>query len=372
MLYQQNDKIKMKKYIISSLLLLGTIHILQAQENVEIKNPLTISGYVEVYSQYDFSNPKNNSRPGYVYSHHRNNEVNLNLGLIKLNYESDRIRTNLALAAGTYMNANYAAEPATLRNIYEANVGVKISEKHNLWIDAGVLPSHIGFESAISKDCYTLTRSIGADNSPYFETGAKVSYTTDDGKWMMSGLVLNGWQRIQRIDGNSTPAFGHQLTYRPTDKITLNSSSFIGNDKADSVRQMRYFHNFYGQFQLHDKFTVITGFDIGAEQKEKGSSHYNTWFTPVLIASYKPHDDFAIALRGEYYQDKKGIIINTGTKNGFQTFGYSFSVDYVVFSNLVWRTELKRLQSKDAIFADRNDSLEKDNMIGITSLALRF
>jgi len=118
----------MKKYIISSMLLLGSIHILQAQENVEVKKPLTISGYVEVYSQYDFSNPKNNTRPGFVYSHHRNNEVNLNLGLIKLNYETDRIRTNLAIGAGTYMSANYAAEPVTLRNIYEANVGVKISE----------------------------------------------------------------------------------------------------------------------------------------------------------------------------------------------------------------------------------------------------
>ena len=29
----------------------------------------------------------------------------------------------IALAAGTYMNANYAAEPGVLKNIYEANAG---------------------------------------------------------------------------------------------------------------------------------------------------------------------------------------------------------------------------------------------------------
>jgi hypothetical protein len=38
-------------------------------------------------------------------------------------------------------------------NVYEAN-GVKISSKHNLWIDVN-MPSHIGFESAIGKDCAT-------------------------------------------------------------------------------------------------------------------------------------------------------------------------------------------------------------------------
>jgi hypothetical protein len=100
------------------------------------------------------------------------------------------------------MNSNYAAESGVLKNIYEANVGVKISKHKNLWIDAGILPSHIGFESAVSKDCFTLTRSMQAENSPYFESGAKISYTSDNGKWFVSGLVLNGWQRIQRIDGN--------------------------------------------------------------------------------------------------------------------------------------------------------------------------
>src|SRR5690606_24702719 len=158
-------------------------------------------------------------------------------------YENKRVRANLGLGIGSYMNANYAAEEGVLKNIYEANVGIKLSKEHDLWLDAGVMPSHIGFESAIGADCYTLTRSILADNSPYFETGAKLSYSTKNGKWDMAVLVMNGWQRIQRVEGNSTPALGHQLTYRPSEKITLNSSSFIGNDKPDEAKQMRYFHN---------------------------------------------------------------------------------------------------------------------------------
>lgn len=341
-----------------------------AQE--ETIKPLKITGYAEVYYQHDFNNPENNSRPGFVYSHNRNNEVNLNLGFIKANYETEILRANLALATGTYMNANYAAESGVLKNIYEANVGVRISKSKNLWIDAGILPSHIGFESAISKDCATLTRSMMAENSPYFESGAKISYTSDSGKWFLSGLVLNGWQRIQRVDGNSTVAFGHQLTYKPTKKITLNSSSFIGNDKPDSIRQMRYFHNLYGIFQLTNKFALTTGFDIGAEQKMKGSDQYNVWFSPVVIAKFAVSDKVSLAARGEYYSDKNSVIIATGTDKGFKTFGYSANVDYQILPNLVWRTELKNLSSKDDIFVNRDQNFKSNSLSAVTSIAVSF
>ncbi|SHK64682.1 Putative beta-barrel porin-2, OmpL-like. bbp2 [Epilithonimonas mollis] len=338
----------------------------------EVNEPLKISVYAELYYQFEANNPKNNLRPSFIYSHNRNNEVNLNLGFIKANYETDKLRANLSLATGTYMNANYSAESGVLKNIYEANVGVKISKSKNLWIDAGILPSHIGFESAVSKDCWALTRSLQAENSPYFESGAKISYTSNSGKWFLSGLVLNGWQRIQRVAGNSTVAFGHQLTYKPTEKITLNSSSFIGNDKPDSIRQMRYFHNLYGIFQLTDRFALTTGFDIGAEQKAKGSEQYNVWYSPVMIAKFSPTEKLSFAVRGEYYQDKKGVIIATGTDNGFQTFGYSLNADYWILPNLVWRTEVKNMNSKDPIFLTRNEAFKNNNFSAVTSLAVSF
>lgn len=353
-----------------SAILLGTTGAVCAQETE--KKPLTISGYAEVYYQQDFNNPQSNTRPGFVYSHNRNNEVSLNLGLIKASYATESVRANLGMAVGSYMNANYAAEEGVLKNIYEANVGVKLSKTKNLWIDAGILPSHIGFESAIGADCFTLTRSMMAENSPYFETGAKLSYSADNGKWDMAILVLNGWQRMQRVEGNTTPAFGHQLTFRPSGRVTLNSSSFIGNDFPDDERRMRYFHNLYGQFQISDRLALIAGFDIGAQQKEKSSDDYDTWYTPVLIAKYSPTEKVSIAARGEYYQDKNGVIIGSGTENGFQTFGASINVDYQILPNLVWRTEVKSLNSKDAVFLNRDEQMKKDNVMAVTSLAIRF
>jgi hypothetical protein len=293
------------------------------------------------------------------------------LGLVKANYSTENMRANLALMAGTYAQDNLSAEQDALKLINEANVGFKNSKTKNIWIDAGIMPSHIGWESAIGKDNMNLTRSLAAENSPYFETGAKISYTSDNGKLFLSGLVLNGWQRIARLEGNQTLAFGHQITYKFSDDFSLNSSSFVGNDKPTEEKKMRYFHDLYANFNLGEKWSGIAGFDVGAEQNAKGNEKYNLWYSPNLLLRYSINDQTKIGGRVEYYNDEKGVIIGTSTLNGFQTFGYSLNVDHEIHKNILWRTEARGFSSKDAIFM--KDNMEKsENFFITTSLSAWF
>ena len=120
------------KRILTIIIVLNSM-MANAQKDTTV-NPLSFSGYLETYYLYDFGNPADHNRPGFVYSHNRHNEVNINLGYIKAAYEKDNVRANLALMAGTYSNANLAAEPGVLKNIYEGNIGVKVSKKSSLWI----------------------------------------------------------------------------------------------------------------------------------------------------------------------------------------------------------------------------------------------
>jgi hypothetical protein len=362
----------MKKILFSILMVLGSIPVAIAQSDKD-ENPLQISGYLEAYYVYDFGNPSDHNRPDFLYSFNRHNEVSLNFGFIQAAYENGKVRGKLALMTGTYANANLAAEPGVLKNIFEANVGVKLSKSKDLWVDAGVFGSHIGFESAIGALTWNMTRSILAENSPYFLSGAKISYTSDNQKWFLSGLILNGWQRIQRVEGNQTPAFGHQVTWTPTEKITLNSSSFIGSDTPDIDRRMRYFHNFFGQFQFSSQFGLIAGFDIGAQQTAKESSDYDVWYSPVMIARFTPADKLAFAARAEYYSDKGEVIISTGTPNGFETFGYSVNMDVQVSENVLWRVEGRSFASRnDFIFLNRDEIPSQNNFFLGTSLSIMF
>jgi hypothetical protein len=352
------------KTFIFGIISFGFFHAISAQDVTPDKTNLTVSGYIEGFYTQDFNKPLNNQTPGFLYNFNRTNEVNINLAFIKASYAAKGVRANVALATGTYMNANYSAEPGVLKNIYEANVGIKISKNYNLWVDAGVMPSHIGFESAIGKDNWTLTRSLVAENSPYFEAGAKIGFTTKNEKWYLALLYLNGWQRIQRLNGNSTPAFGTQITFKPASNLTLNYSTFIGNDKPDSTRLMRHYHNVYGVFQLTEKLGLTTGFDIGFEQIKMGSRSYKSWYVPVLIAQLTPTEKVRIAARGEYFADKEGVIINTGTPNGFKTFGCSINVDYLPADHVIWRIEARSLV--------KGDIPRKQNYFITTSLSLLF
>ncbi|HNG37201.1 MAG TPA: porin [Nitrosomonas sp.] len=335
-------------------------------------SPLTFGAYAETYYSYDFNNLINNTKPPFLFSFNKNNEASVNLAFLKGSYVTDRVRANLGLAAGTYMNANYAAEPGILGNLFEGNAGIKLSGGNNLWLDVGVFPSHIGFESAVGKDNWTLTRSLVAENTPYFESGAKISYTSDNDKWFLSALILNGWQHIKPVDGNTIPAFGTQITYKPSPRVTLNSSTFLGSDKPDSARQMRYFHNFYAIFKLNDTLSTTIGFDIGVEQRTKDSSNMNTWFNPTMILRYTPTIKTAVAIRAEYYDDKHGVIIASDTSNGFKTWGFSANFDYNITSNLLWRIEARTLQSKGDIFIVNDGFARDSNTFITTSLAASF
>lgn len=359
------------KRLISSALLVLVYTISNAQEVAKEKNPYTFSGYIETYFSYDFNEPENHVRPGFIFSHNKHNELNLNLGLAKMNYTKDNVHGNLAIMAGTYAEYNLALEQDLLKNIFEANVGVKISSKYNLWVDAGIMPSHIGFESAIAKDCPTLTRSILADSSPYYEAGVKIGYTSSSEKWYLAAMYLNCWQRIQKIDGNQTPAFGTQITFKSSAKTTLNWSTYAGNEQPDVDRKWRYFHNFYGQFKVTEKTSLTTGFDIGSQQSANKSEKYDTWFSPVLILQHKPTNKIQLAARGEYYSDEKGVIIASETPNGFKTYGFSANFDYLIADNVMFRIEARNLNSKDEVFLKDGNTTNRNTFL-TTSLAISF
>lgn len=333
---------------------------------------LVLSLYGEVYYSYDFSRPKSHARPPFLYSYNRAEEVNVNLGLIKASFTGAKARANLGFMAGTYSNANLSAEPGVLKNLYEANAGVRVSKKHQLWIDAGVLPSHIGLESAIGKDCWTLSRSLAAENSPYYEAGVRFSYNSTSKKWYTALLLLNGWQRIQRKEGNSTPAAGTQVTYKPNAKVTINSSTFVGNDQPDSARRMRYFHNLYSIVHLNDKTRFALGLDAGLEQKQKGSSTMYSWYTPLAMVHHAIGQNKYIALRGEYYQDKQGVIISNINGAPVSLWGYSSNFDWHITQNLLWRVEARGLYSKHPVFLQHNGNYTQSNVAATTAFCFSF
>ena len=315
---------------------------------VDSTKSFNVSAYIETYYSYDFSKPFNNEKPDFNYNYKKHNQPNVNLAFVKANYQSKRLRSNLALMTGNYAMYNLSSEPNWAKPLLEANVGYKPFEKHDFWIDAGVMPSHIGFESAVGSDCWNLSRSILAENSPYYESGIKFNYTNKKQDLYVAFHVLNGWQKIAIPKGDEKPSVGVQVNYKPTSSLTLNYSNFVGNINVDSLKALRIFHNLYAIYDASPKFSFIFGFDIGT-QKRAGTKTA-IWYTPVIISKINLTDKSKIAGRLEFYSDKQQTIIRASTPNGYQTLGASINYDYQISPKVLWRSELKRYNSKDPIF----------------------
>lgn len=333
------------RYYSFLLVLFISIHSFAQDDSTKT---LKLSTYADMYYSYDFSNPQNFEKPDYNYNYKKHNQLNVNLAFVKLGYQSSRVRSNLALMTGNYAMYNLSAEPNWAKPLLEANIGYKVSKQQNIWVDAGVMPSHIGFESAVGADCWNLTRSILAENSPYYETGIKLSYANKKEDFYLAVHVLNGWQKIAVPNWDGKPSIGVQLTYKPSSSLTLNYSNFIGRLQLDSINPIRVFHNLYAIYEASPKTAFIFGFDIGTQNNAQGKGAI--WYTPVMIAKLNLNPKSKIAGRLEYYNDKQQLIIPTTTPNGYQTFGASVNYDRQITSNVLWRAELKQYKSRDRIY----------------------
>ncbi|MBK8444801.1 MAG: porin [Sphingobacteriales bacterium] len=340
----------MIKFIAAAVAFLWIPQFAFAQTDT-LKN-ITWSAYTEMYYCYNFDKPYNHEQDAFIYNHKRHNEVNINLAYIKASLSKAHIRSNLAMMVGNYAQYNLSAEPTWAQFVYEANVGIQLSKQNNWWLDAGIMPSHIGFESAVAADCATLTRSLVAENSPYFETGVKLSYTSDNQQLYAALLLLNGWQQVQKYDDVQKPAWGMQITYSPKPNITLNYSNFIGESNY-GVSQ-RFYHNLYAHLQMSADLRLTLGFDMG-QDFYKNPKQTVTWSTPVVIGSYQIKEKHKIAARAEYFNDSDGVIISS-TENGAQILGASINYDYQIFENVLFRTELKHYHSEQRVFFQNQTS----------------
>lgn len=349
----------MKRFILLLLPLLLFFLMVHAQDSIQVKR-FSVSGFADLYYQFDFNQPLSNERPPFVFNYKRHNKPAVNLAMLKLSYNGNKLKTNIALMTGDYARYNLAAEPNWLQYVYEANIAYSITPK--LSVEAGVLPSHIGMETAISRDCWNLSRSLLADNSPYYETGVKLNYTFNK-KWTAAFLVLQGWQNIK--DANRSKAIGTQLLFKPNDKWLINSSSFVGNELPDSVAAVvRVFHNLYITHALSKKMNIAFLLDAGVQGNQ-------SWWGTSAMLQYHLHKQVRAAVRAEYYNDKNGVIVTAYKPLPFAATGFSFNVDYLPFNFVTVRAEVKYLNASQTLFTRINMPVQ-NNLSALGSLAFGF
>ena len=336
------------------------------------KGKLTVEGYVDVYYSYAVSHPSDKNRPYFV-SYNRDNEINVNLAYLSIKYNSDWVRATFTPGFGTYMNANYAAEPQTLQNLLEANVGIRLFRKKDIWLDAGVISSPYGNESAYSFDQIPYTRSIGSENTPYYLTGAKLTLPLNS-MWNLYLFLLNGWQVIE--SQHDALDFGSQLEFKPNDRWDINWNTYLGNESssANPNYKTRYFTDLYATYNPSEKLNVAADAHIGwQEVDETGITKTRRWWNLALSGrlTFAPRNSLSIRL--EHYADPDQVLVVPVTGvYGFVLSSTSLGYNLSVTDQVLFRLEARYFKSPSGIYPLRNQTSTNQDLWLTAGLTARF
>ena len=307
-----------------------------------IKNHTTPKAFAEVYYGLNVINPGDSQRPDFFFNHKNLDEIGLNSAIFGFDFDYRRVRSSISFIAGNYATFNLSAEPRGLNNIYEANFGYKVLKHHDLWLDIGVMESNLGFESVISTTTNAMTRSLLAENSPYYLNAAKLGYTTFDERWKFELLVSNGWQTMT----NGNLSFGHTIQFHPNKRWTLNSSSFIGKivqpifpGSNNIANYNRLFHNFYFQRET-EKSTITVGFDAGVDIGEI-NNFTRSWRAFIGQYAHKLSEKLTVIFRGEYFSDPSETVAVLPGVGAVDAFGFSINTDYQIHEIIHFRLEAR-------------------------------
>jgi len=323
-------------------------------------NKLAIGGYLDAY--YGFSSEKNTSQTvPYLVNMNRNNELNINLAYIDIRYTDSNFRVRFVPGFGTYMNANYATEPGTLKNIVEGSVGFRLSKKRNIWLDAGVLGSPYTNESAVSKDHLMYTRSIAPEYVPYYLSGAKISLPFSK---KITGYLylLNGWQQI--LDLNSSKSIGTKLEFRPNDKLLLNWNTFLGDERSalNPNYKLRVFSDVYAIYNPNDSWSFTSCLYFGNQEVNINSKSINQqWWQANIIGKYNFNAKHALSGRAEYWNDpSQTMIMNPSVISGFSIGSTSLCYNYKANDHALVRFEARYFSSDKNAFLTMNGNPTKN------------
>jgi hypothetical protein len=335
---------------------------------------VSFGGFVDSYYAYDFGRPKTFDRP-FTTQAARHNEFNVNLVYVEAKVSGARVRGRLALQAGTSVQSNYSGEPTVgtvsgpdlSRFIQEAVAGYAITP--SLWVDGGIVLSHIGEESFISRDNLTYTRSLSAEFTPYYESGVKLTWQATP---RLSALltVVNGWQNIS--ENNQDKGVGARLDYATSGGTTLSYYNFFGNEAGSGL--LRAFSGVGLKTNLVSNFAVQWNFDYGTQQEPLGGN--STWFSSGLIGKLQLNPNVGVSGRVERYQDPDNVIVATPDSSGFKVTTASLGLDLSPLGGprVLWRSEVRGSWAATPIFPKRNaiTGTSTSNALLVTSLGLTF
>jgi hypothetical protein len=330
--------------------------------------PTTISGFVDTYYGYNSNQPYNRITP------YRNFDINsgqFGLNMIELVADKavssdSRVGYHVAFGFGQAMNqinqseiGPGGTEPNFSQYLKEGYLSYLAPIGSGLQINVGKFVTPAGAEVIESKDNWNYSRGLlFALAIPYFHYGMSGKYTFNS-KFALTGFLMNGWNNS--VDNNTGKTTGFAAAWTPNSKFSWINNYLVGPEQTDDNGHFRHLYDSVMTYSPNSKLSFMANYDYGHDRPAGGPSSMH-WSGIAGYIKYAIDDKWAIATRGEYFNDHDGF--GTGTAQNLSEF--TFTLQRMLSNKLMSRLEFRRdMSDQDTFFKGTGTPVSSQNTVSV-------
>ncbi|MDE2119575.1 MAG: outer membrane beta-barrel protein, partial [Betaproteobacteria bacterium] len=222
----------------------------------------------------------------------------------------------------------------------------------NLTLDAGRLPTLAGAEVVNPMANNEISRSLlFFDLEPIYHTGVRAAYAVN-GALTVTGGVNEGFNHATQVTGNSkTVELG--ASGSPTKMFSYSAAYYYtgtGSYYGGLIPSKEQLLDLVGTLNVTDALNFGLNIDLVSKGDYNGvgsgSAKANGY---ALYANYAINDQFTLSGRGEYLDDKQGLVSGTlGSANKIKEL--TVALNYTPVKNVKLSAELRQDKSDLMIF----------------------
>jgi hypothetical protein len=290
--------------------------------------PLTLSLIVDAYYLFQAAAPIDHTAfPSSVAVRH--NEMSLNMVGFGAELPPNTIDTRYGGPVGQFnlqwghtseatmgQDSTFTRGAYLSRTAYEpirtAQAGWHFHWLHGVNVEFGIFPSYIAMESYLPEENWNYLHPFVSDFTPYYFSGSRTQMYFSD-RFKLELWVVNGWQTFgEWNDGRSG---GYLWNWRPSDRFSLSSTVYLGQDAPNDPKSFRAYTDNYAQYQYFRRSSgavrsgaiAIVG-DAGYDYRS-GGARDGVRYGGSLSHRVEFKGDMAFTLRADYYYDQsQGLV----------------------------------------------------------------
>lgn len=343
-----------------------------SQDSTAAAQPWILTGSVDAYYRFNFSNPKSDAiennpafdglNPFNNYTSFTNSQNSFELGMASLKVEHSMGKVGVVADLGfgrraeefSYNDAN------TMLAIKQAYVTYAPSD--HLKFTAGSWATHVGYELVDAYLNRNYSMSYMFSFGPFFHTGLKADFTA--GK---SGFMIGLANPTDLKSASFQQKFGiAQYSYGGDKfKVYLN---YVGGNVEGAQKQKQV--DAVITVPLSDKFNIGLNGTLQSNKLRGTNGKYDddalTWWGSALYLNVDPTSSFGMTLRGEYLDNKDGYL---GLAS--RMFETTLSLNFKV-GGLTIIPELRLDSGKEEMFIKNDGTLNKSTVTGLVAAVYKF